>query len=469
MAAFPGMKAEFMPPLDEGSFLWMPTTMPHASLGESLDALQLQDRLIAALPEVKTVVGKIGRVDSALDPAPISMVETIIFYHPEYGPPDPETGERRRLWREHIKTPDDIWRAISATATIPGSTAAPRLQPIAARIVMLQSGVRAPMAVKVRGQDLAEIEAAARAIEALLKGVEGVRAEAVQADRIVGKPYLEIHVDRDAIARHGLELTAVQRALETAVGGSVATVLIDGRVRRPVRVRYPASGATRGARRGAPLRPRVPMCPSISSPRSTSCAGRWSSRARTPPRRRRALRQGGRGGRGGGGGAREGGAGGCPGSGRRSWRPASRRIFTGTFENQVRAQRGLLVILPLSLALIFLILYLQFRKVSTSLLVFRGSPSRGRGLRLPVAVWRPRPPGLDRGGRTLGRGLQRPDLPPQRGGLWASSRCSASRRTTGWVISTYLEQQAVEAQPESVEALREATVAACCGAFARAS
>ncbi|MEZ4472958.1 MAG: hypothetical protein R3F60_19675 [bacterium] len=101
------------------------------------------------------------------------MVETIIFYHPEYGPPDPETGERRRLWREHIKTPDDIWRAISATATIPGSTAAPRLQPIAARIVMLQSGVRAPMAVKVRGQDLAEIEAAARAIEALLKGVEG--------------------------------------------------------------------------------------------------------------------------------------------------------------------------------------------------------------------------------------------------------------------------------------------------------
>ncbi|MCA9401895.1 MAG: efflux RND transporter permease subunit, partial [Candidatus Omnitrophica bacterium] len=156
--AFPGLGKEFMPPLDEGSYLYMPTTMPHASIAEALDVLAKQNIRISQIPEVDTVVGKIGRADSPLDPAPISMIETIINYVPEYGEKDPETGKRKRLWRDHIKTPDDIWDEIVKAGQIPGSTAAPKLQPIAARIVMLQSGMRAPMGVKILGQNLQEIE-----------------------------------------------------------------------------------------------------------------------------------------------------------------------------------------------------------------------------------------------------------------------------------------------------------------------
>ncbi|RMF88391.1 MAG: efflux RND transporter permease subunit, partial [Planctomycetota bacterium] len=225
-AAFPGFGREFMPPLDEGSYLYMPTTMPHASIGEALDVLQLQDKLMMSIPEVESVVGKIGRVESPLDPAPISMIETIISYKPEYivdkngrrirfrydeekkefvrdehGNLIPDKhGRPFRQWRDSIKTPDDIWDAIVEAADIPGTTSAPKLQPIAARIVMLQSGMRAPMGVKVLGPDLESIEKTALEIEALLKQVPSVEASAVIADRIVGKPYLEIEIDRDAIA-----------------------------------------------------------------------------------------------------------------------------------------------------------------------------------------------------------------------------------------------------------------------------
>jgi Cu(I)/Ag(I) efflux system membrane protein CusA/SilA len=171
---FRGLGKEFMPSLDEGSFLFMPTTMPHASIGEALDVLQKQDMALAAIPEVETVVGKIGRVDSPLDPAPVSMIETVIQYKPEYRLDakgrrlrfqyedgdfvrdandelvlDPH-GRPYREWRDEIRSPDDSWTQIVAAARIPGTTSAPKLQPIAARLVMLQSGMRAPMGVKVR-------------------------------------------------------------------------------------------------------------------------------------------------------------------------------------------------------------------------------------------------------------------------------------------------------------------------------
>ncbi len=211
-----GLGKEFMPPLDEGSFLYMPTTMPHASIGEALDVLQIQDKRIMSIPEVEMVVGKIGRVDSPLDPAPVSMIETIINYKPEYLTdddghrvnyrydaakeafprdaggdliPDPD-GRPFRLWRDKIRSPDDIWKEIVEAAQVPGTTSAPRLQPIAARIVMLQSGMRAPMGVKVKGPDLETIERAALEIERYLKEVPTVEASAVLADRMVGKPYL---------------------------------------------------------------------------------------------------------------------------------------------------------------------------------------------------------------------------------------------------------------------------------------
>ncbi|MCM8786315.1 MAG: efflux RND transporter permease subunit, partial [Candidatus Omnitrophica bacterium] len=117
---FPGLGKEFMPPLDEGSFLFMPVTMPHASIGQAYDIIQKQDILIKQIPEIESVVGKLGRAETALDPAPINMIETFITYKPEYGPPDPKTGKRERLWRPHIKTPDDIWNEIVRVTQIPG-------------------------------------------------------------------------------------------------------------------------------------------------------------------------------------------------------------------------------------------------------------------------------------------------------------------------------------------------------------
>ena len=262
--AFPGLGKEFMPDLDEGSFLYMPTTMPHASIGEALDILQLQDKAFAAIPEISSVVGKLGRADSPLDPAPISMFETIINYKSEYEVdldgyrltyaydadadafvrdsvgnliPDPD-GRPYRNWREHIHSPDDIWKEIVKAGRLVGTTSAPKLQPIAARIVMLQSGMRAPMGVKIKGPNLETIEKVGLEIERYLKEVPSVEPSAVIADRIVGKPYLEIVIDREAIARYGLSVQKVQDVIEVAVGGKKLTSTVEGRERYAVRVRY---------------------------------------------------------------------------------------------------------------------------------------------------------------------------------------------------------------------------------------
>lgn len=259
------MGKEFMPSLDEGSFLYMPTTMPHASIDEALSQLKELDMLISEIPEVEMSVGKLGRAETALDPAPISMYENVINYKSEYKTDrngeilkfrvdsesgafvkdenhrliaDPD-GEPFRQWREHIHSPDDIWTEISQKLVIPGVTGAPKLQPIAARLVMLQSGMRAPMGVKVKGPSLEVIEQVARQIERFLKEVPSIQPAAVIADRVVGKPYLEIHIDRKEIARYGLSINDVQTVIEIAIGGKPLTVTVEGRERYPVRIRYP--------------------------------------------------------------------------------------------------------------------------------------------------------------------------------------------------------------------------------------
>jgi Cu(I)/Ag(I) efflux system membrane protein CusA/SilA len=226
----------YMPPFDEGSFLYMPSTMPHASLGESMRMLRTIDAAIAELPEVDRVVGKIGRVESALDPAPVSMVETVITYLPEYG--YDADGNWVRHWRDHIRSPADLWDEIAAAAEHPGLTAAPLLQPIEARRVMLQSGMRAPMGVKVQGPSLQAIEAFALDLEDVLRQVDGVADATVFAERVVGKPYLEIELDRVALARHGLGITDVQDVLEIGLGGRPLTRTVQGRERYGVRVRF---------------------------------------------------------------------------------------------------------------------------------------------------------------------------------------------------------------------------------------
>lgn len=276
---FPGMGKEFMPSLNEGSFLLMPTSMPHSGVEENQRILAQLDMLLVNIPEVDLAVGKAGRAETALDPAPISMFENVINYKPEFlinekGKRETfkvdkqdrfilvsgdtltneqalsrgitrseliadEKGQYFRNWRAEIKSPDDIWDEIVRVTRIPGVTSAPKLQPIETRLVMLQTGMRAPMGIKVYGPDLKTIESFGLELEAILKEVPSVKAEAAFADRIVGKPYIHLNIDRVAAARYGLNIEDVQLFIESAIGGMSVTTTVEGRERFPVRVRYP--------------------------------------------------------------------------------------------------------------------------------------------------------------------------------------------------------------------------------------
>ncbi len=399
--AVPGLGKEFMPSLDEGSFLFMPTTMPHASIGEAMDSMRLQDMAITAIPEVESAVGKLGRVDSALDPAPVSMFETIITYKSEYITDtsgrvktfawDKKTGEFKRdeqgelipddggrpfrQWRDEIQSPDDIWNEIVKVTKVPGTTSAPKLQPIAARIVMLQSGMRAPMGLKVYGPDLETIEKTALDIEALLKQVPAVKADTVLADRIVGKPYLEIEIDRDAIARYGVSIQAVQDIIEVAVGGKPLTMTVEGRERYPVRVRYQRElrdsiEALEEVLVAAPDGTQVPLReladikytrgPQMIKSEDTFLVGyvifdkvKGVAEVDAVEQAQAFLKL-------------------KTENGELKIPPGVSYKFTGSYENQIRAAKRLALVLPISLFAIFLILYFQFKKVPVTLLVFSG-------------------------------------------------------------------------------------------------
>ena len=435
---FPGLGKEFMPPLDEGSFLFMPTTMPHASIGEALDVLQKQDKAMGMIPEIESAVGKLGRVDSPLDPAPISMIETVINYRPEYlvdrngrrlrfrfipdetdyfcdehGDPvlapdgKPYTVQGRferdengrlipdsegmsfRLWRRPLDTdlnsdrdpwpgirkPDDIWNEILRMTEIPGTTSAPKLQPIVARIVMLQSGMRAPMGVKIKGPDLETIERVGFQIERYLKEVPSIEPATVVADRIVGKPYLEIEIDRRAIARYGIKLKQVQNVIEVAIGGRRITTTVEGRERYPVRVRYLRELRDNIESLGKILVPapdgtQIPLIqvadityvrgPQAIKSEDTFLVGYvildkkpGHGEVDVVEQAQAYLLQKMKSG---------------------EWElPAGvSYTFAGSYENQIRAQKTLSIILPLALFIIFMILYFQFRSALTTLMVFSG-------------------------------------------------------------------------------------------------
>ncbi len=261
--AFPGIGNEFMPALDEGSFLLMPTTMPHSGVEENTEIIKYIDLAVSSIPEVDLTVGKWGRVNSALDPAPISMFENTINYKPEYildesghrmrfkvdsddnfirdslGNLIPDAdGEYFRNWRDHIKSPDDIWNEILKVAKYPGLTSAPKLQPIETRLVMLSTGMRAPMGLKVFGPDLKTIEAFGLELEDVLKEVPAVKSESVFADRVVGKPYLELKINRNSIAKYGISVKELQNLIEVGIGGITLSSSVEGRERFPIRVRY---------------------------------------------------------------------------------------------------------------------------------------------------------------------------------------------------------------------------------------
>ncbi len=276
--AFPGTGKEFMPSLNEGSFLLMPTSMPHSSIEKNLQYIETLDKRLSIIPEVEVAVGKWGRVNSALDPAPVQMFENTINYRSEYILDEngqrmqfkvdregsyilksgskynfkkegfrvisadslipADNGEYFRQWRPEIKKPNDIWNEIVKVTNIPGLTSAPKLQPIEARLVMLSTGMRAPMGLKVFGPDLESIEKGGMQLEQALKEVPSIKASAVFYDRAVGAPYLEIKLNREAMARYGMTVNDVQEILQVAVGGMALSNSVEGRERFPIRVRY---------------------------------------------------------------------------------------------------------------------------------------------------------------------------------------------------------------------------------------
>ena len=214
--------SEFMPPLDEETAMWMPVTDPSISLTQASELMRIQDQIIAQDPAVATVVGKIGRAETSTDPAPINMSETIVTFKP------------KDQWPAGL-TKDDILQRLDAKLRMPGVTNI-WTQPIRNRIDMLSTGIRTQVGVKVFGSDLQTIEKKAAEIERVLHEVPG--AVDLYAERITGAPYLEIHINRTAAARYGINIGDVQDVIESAIGGKNITFTIEGRQRFPVRVRY---------------------------------------------------------------------------------------------------------------------------------------------------------------------------------------------------------------------------------------
>lgn len=364
---------EFMPALNEGSFLLMPTTMPHTGVEENQRVIQNLDANLSKIPEVKGVLGKMGRVNSALDPAPVSMFENVILYHPEYS--TNENGDRVRNWRTHIKSPDDIWQEILSASNYPGLTSSPKLQPIETRLVMLQTGMRAPMGIKVLGPDLESIQSFGYQLESILKEVDGVKAEAVFADRMVGKPYLLVDIDRQKIARYGLSIQTVQMHLKTAVGGTVLGQTVEGRERYSIKVRYPRElrnnpGKLKDVLITTKTGIQVPLGdlaeikyqqgPQVIKSENSFLIGYVLfdkkgeiSEVEVVENAQSKIED-------------------AISSGQLNVPNGISYSFTGTYENQVRAFERLILVSVLALIVIFLVLYLQFRSVATALMVFVG-------------------------------------------------------------------------------------------------
>ena len=409
-----GIGQEFMPSLNEGSFLLMPTSMPHSGIEQNLDYIEALDKRLASIPEVETAIGKWGRVNSALDPAPVQMFENTINYRPEYilnedgkrerfkvnrqgeyllkdgGVYNPKDGFRQipsdslipdakgdyfRQWRPEIKNTNDIWQQIVNVTHLPGLTSAPKLQPIEARLVMLSTGMRAPMGIKVYGPDLETIEKAGKAIEKALKEVPSVIPSSVFYDRAVGAPYLEIELNRENMARYGVNVEDLQEILSAAVGGMVLTRTVEGRERFPVRLRYARELRDNPEALGMILVPtatgaQVPLkeLADINYTRgaqmiqseNTFLVGyvifdKLAGKAEVDVVKEasRILEQQ----------IKE---------GELNLDPGVSYKFAGNYEQQERATSRLMIVVPLALLIVLLVLYFQFKTVTASLIHFSG-------------------------------------------------------------------------------------------------
>ncbi|MBP1638573.1 MAG: acriflavin resistance protein [Bacteroidetes bacterium] len=471
-SVFPGIGKEFMPSLNEGSFLLMPTSMPHAGVERNIGYEKQLDQRLASIPEVEIAVGKWGRVNSALDPANIQMFENVINYKPEYildqdghrkrfktdrqgnfvldksktigelsglhgntveingnkiEISDIESiefnykeqkvdislkenkkkrrnalknssiyfnvsqsistniqefliedkyGDYFRQWRPQIHKPDDIWQEIVKVTQLPGLTSAPKLQPIETRLVMLSTGMRAPMGIKVYGPDLETIEKSGIAIEQQLKQVPSVQASSVFAERGVAAPYLLIDIDREAIARYGLSVKEVQDVIQSAVGGMSLTTTVEGRERFPVRVRYarelrstpedlknilvPAMIDGSQIPLGELAKIEYASGPQMIRSENTFLTG-YVTFDRKPEfaevdvvnQADKFLKQ-------------------QINAGKLRLGKGVTYQFAGNYEQEIRATKRLSIVIPISLLLIFLILYRQFKTITASCIHFSG-------------------------------------------------------------------------------------------------
>ncbi len=390
---------EFMPSLDEGSFLLMPTSMPHSGMEMNEMNLRLLDMSVTSIPEVEMVVGKAGRIESSIDPAPMNMFENIIQYKSEYK--TDENGHRKRFkfqdgeyirdkneelipdkngkyfrqWRDHIKSPNDIWDEIVKATKIPGLTSAPKLQPIETRLVMLQTGMRAPMGIKVKGNSLKDIEEFGLKLEMFLKEVKGVKTSAVFADRIVGKPYMILDIKRDELSKYGLSVVNVQNQIQTAIGGMVMTSTVEGRERYDIRLRYPIELRNNPEKIeniyiSSPNGTQIPLGDVVEikyeqGPQAIKSEDGFLigyvlfdkedgySEVEVVNSASEYLEE-------------------KINDGKLKVPAGISYKFAGNYEQQVRANKRLSIVVPIALALIFLILYFQFKSITTSLLVFSG-------------------------------------------------------------------------------------------------
>ena len=360
---FSRLGSEFMPPLWEGDLLYMPTTLPGISVTKAREILQQTDKIIKSFPEVHHVFGKIGRAETATDPAPLSMIETTVMLKPE------------SEWREGM-TPDKLVDEMNAALQIPGLTNTWTM-PIKTRIDMLSTGIKTPVGIKLSGPDLAVLENLGKEVESVVRNVPGTAS--VYAERVMGGNYLDFDINRDAIARYGLTVGDVQDVIQTAIGGMNITTTVEGLERYPVNLRYSRElrddlPSLRAVLVSTPLGPQIPLGqladlryvvgpPFIKTENSRPNAwiyvdirnvdvGSYVGNAQQAVAAQVEI-------------------------------PAGYSVaWSGQFEYMQRAQQRLMLVIPLTVLIIFVIIYLNTKSIIKTAIVFLAVP-----FSLVGAVW----------------------------------------------------------------------------------
>ena len=426
---YEGLSTDDWIALDEGSWFYMPTLYTAASFSQGIEVLQTQDALIHQIPEVENVLGKIGRVESALDPAPSVMIETYVMLKP------------KDQWRPGV-TATDVWEQINAVATLPGVTPASALQPIEGRVVMLQSGIKAPMAIRVYGDSLDGLAAAARDVADALRQIPQVDAATVNPDIVLGMPYVEFQVIRETAARFGMTTMAVNQVVETALGGMNLTETVEGRERYPIRIRY-----QRDLRERIDDLPRLPVVTesgevvpleTLTQMKTTWGPGMISSEdarlvahiafapsgmvgdLETVQAVESSLRQ-------------------AQSDGTLELPTGYALLTVGSFQNQLEANRRLMVIIPLVVLSVLLIIYVHFRNLPLTLIIFS---------QIPIAIF----------GGMIGLALYGVQLNTA---VWVGMIALIGIAVDdGVVIATYMRQLFARRPMRTVQDVRNATVEA---------